>query len=89
MLSLINSIINTKISEAEKKRLNMYEILDKYDLSNHVHIKNAIYTYINLTDERILYSKDSFVLEIYIQKMIYTMLHKNTNQNKICKYKFD
>lgn len=85
MLSLINSIINIKISEPEKKRLNMYEILDKYDLSNHVHIKNAIYTYINLNDEKIINSKESIILEIYIQKMI-NEIH---NKNKLnCNYKY-
>lgn len=86
MLSLIKYIINLPISKAEEKRLNMYNILNKYDLSKYQHIKKAIYTYINLNDEKIINSKESIILEIYIEKMI-NKIHNKNNLN--CKYKFD
>lgn len=80
MLSLIKSIITSSISQAEQKRLNIYNILNKYDLSKHVHIKDAIYTYINLNDEKILNSRESIILEIYIEKMIQEINNKNKDK---------
>lgn len=82
MLSLIKFIVFPDILEPEKKRLDMYQILNNYDLSQHLHIQQAIYSYINLNDEKILYSKEAIFLEFYINKMIHQMINKKSNNYK-------